>query len=261
MVKLTPELIQQSTQYINAIRDRELDLRGYKIPVIENLGATLDQFDVIDFSDNEIRKLDGFPLLKRIKCLLMNNNRIVRIGEELEQSLPNLESLILTNNSIQELGDLEPLSTFRYLQTLSLLGNPVTTKQHYRLYVIFLLPHLRLLDFKKVKQKERDSAKVLFKSRQGKEIQKEISKKARTFVPGAGLSEAIRQPVGGPSPEEVQAIKEAISKANSLEEIERLNHLLRSGHIPGRENSVRRAQKGIATVEEEEDDDEMMNGH
>lgn len=50
---------------------------GYKIPVIENMGATLDQFDTIDFSDNDIRKLDGFPLLKRLKCLLLNNNRIV----------------------------------------------------------------------------------------------------------------------------------------------------------------------------------------
>lgn len=49
---------------------------GYKIPVIENLGATLDQFDTIDFSENEIRKLDGFPLLKRLKTLLMNSNRI-----------------------------------------------------------------------------------------------------------------------------------------------------------------------------------------
>lgn len=51
-------------------------LSGYKIPVIENLGATLDQFDTIDFSDNEIRKLDGFPLLRRLKTLLMNNNRL-----------------------------------------------------------------------------------------------------------------------------------------------------------------------------------------
>lgn len=51
-------------------------LTGYKIPVLENLGATLDQFDTIDFSDNEVRKLDGFPLLKRLKTLLMNNNRI-----------------------------------------------------------------------------------------------------------------------------------------------------------------------------------------
>lgn len=51
-------------------------LTGYKIPVLENLGATLDQFDTVDFSDNEVRKLDGFPLLKRLKTLLMNNNRI-----------------------------------------------------------------------------------------------------------------------------------------------------------------------------------------
>ena len=52
-------------------------ISGYKIPVIENLGATLDQFDTIDFSENDIRKLDGFPLLRRLKCLLLNNNRIV----------------------------------------------------------------------------------------------------------------------------------------------------------------------------------------
>lgn len=53
-----------------------ISFTGYKIPVLENLGATLDQFDTIDFSDNEIRKLDGFPLLRRLKTLLMNNNRI-----------------------------------------------------------------------------------------------------------------------------------------------------------------------------------------
>ena len=81
MVKCTPDLIECAGQYINPVRDRELDLRGYKIPVIENLGSTLDQFDTIDFSDNEIRKLDGFPLLSRAKTLLMNNNRIVRIAE------------------------------------------------------------------------------------------------------------------------------------------------------------------------------------
>ena len=49
---------------------------GYKIPLVENLGATLDQFDCIDFSDNEVRKVDNFPLLPRIKCLLFNNNRV-----------------------------------------------------------------------------------------------------------------------------------------------------------------------------------------
>lgn len=110
MVKLTPELINQSMQYINPCRERELDLRGYKIPQIENLGATLDQFDTIDLSDNDLRKLDNLPHLPRLKCLLLNNNRILRISEGLEEAVPNLGSIILTGNNLQELSDLEPWS-------------------------------------------------------------------------------------------------------------------------------------------------------
>ena len=97
MVKLTPDIIEGAGQYINPIRDRELDLRGYKIPVIENLGAALDQYDTIDFSDNEVRKLDGFPYMHRVKSLMLNNNRIVRVGEGLELCLPNLSTLILAH--------------------------------------------------------------------------------------------------------------------------------------------------------------------
>lgn len=52
---------------------------GYKIPQVENMGATLDQFDTVDFSENDLRKLDGFPYLPRLKCLLLNNNRIVYV--------------------------------------------------------------------------------------------------------------------------------------------------------------------------------------
>jgi hypothetical protein len=40
--------------------------------------------------------------------------------------------------------------------------------------------------------------------------------------------------VTGPSQEELWKIREAISKASSLEEVERLNRLLQSGQIPGR---------------------------
>ena len=35
-----------------------------------------DQFDCIDFSNNEIRRLDNFPFLQRLKMLLINNNKI-----------------------------------------------------------------------------------------------------------------------------------------------------------------------------------------
>lgn len=243
-------------QYMNPVRDRELDLRGYKIPVIENMGATLDQFDCIDLSDNDIRKLDGFPLLKRIKCLLLNNNRIVRLGEGLEKNLPNLETLVLTGNQIQELADLDPLMSLKTLKTLSLLHNPVTALQYYRSYVVYRLPHLRLLDFRKIKLKEREDAAALFKSKKGKELQKEIVKKAKlVFQASAGSSEDSK--ATGPSAEEIWKIREAINKATSLEEVEQLNRLLQAGQIPGRSASQTNAPLMPPATEDDEEEESV----
>ncbi|XP_074642020.1 U2 small nuclear ribonucleoprotein A'-like [Tubulanus polymorphus] len=252
MVKLTPELIEQSAQFTNPVRDRELDLRGYKIPVIENLGATLDQFDTIDLSDNDIRKVDGFPLLNRLKTVLLNNNRVVRIGENLEECLPHLDSIILTNNNIQELGDIDVLSTVKTLSSLSLMRNPVSTKKHYRLYVIHKLPQLRLLDFRKIKMKEREAATQMFKGKRGQKLVQDIVKKTKTFVPGATIQEKKQPEIQtGPSEEEISAIKHAIANATTLEEVERLTQLLRSGQVPGSHTN------GSASFNRHADDEEM----
>ena len=39
---------------------------------------------------------------------------------------------------------------------------------------------------------EREGANTLFKSKKGKELQKEIAKKSKTFVPGAGLPDTAK---------------------------------------------------------------------
>ena len=44
--------------------------------IVDSFPALQDQFDTLDFSDNELRKLEGFPLLKRLTTILLNNNRI-----------------------------------------------------------------------------------------------------------------------------------------------------------------------------------------
>ncbi|PVD23776.1 hypothetical protein C0Q70_17050 [Pomacea canaliculata] len=254
MVRLTADLIEQSAQYTNAVRDRELDLRGYRIPVIENLGATLDQFDTIDFSDNDIRKLDGFPLLKRLKVLLFNNNRMVRIGENLGEVIPNLNTLILTNNAIHELGDLDPLASLSKLEHLSLLRNPVIAKKHYRYYVIFRIPSLRVLDFQRIRLKEREAAARLFKGKKGQQLAAEVGKKSKTFVPGEDLPEKRATP-SGPSKEDIEAIKQAIARASTLEEVERLKQLLLSGQIPS--NKPASNPQATGGEEEEEEDEEI----
>lgn len=162
-MRITPDLIENSYQYTNkATADREIRLRGLKITAIENLGATLNQFDCIDLSDNSIKRLENIPLLPRLKCILLSNNRIQKIAANLEESIPHLERLVLTNNYIQELADLDALSSLKNLRCLSLLYNPVTSKPNYRHYVIHKLPNVKLLDFSKVKRREREEAAAMF---------------------------------------------------------------------------------------------------
>lgn len=236
MVRLTADLIWKSPHFFNAIKERELDLRGNKIAVIENLGATEDQFDTIDLSDNEIVKLENFPYLNRLGTLLLNNNRITRINPSIGEFLPKLHSLVLTNNRLLNLAEIDPLASFPKLQFLSLLDNNITKKPNYRLYVIHKLKSLRVLDFKKVRQKERVEAANLFAS---KEAEDDVEKSAlKTFTPGEVLvseeipkEEAVSKVVP-PTPEQIIAIKAAIVNSQTLEEVARLEKALKSGELP-----------------------------
>ncbi|KAI9303327.1 leucine-rich repeat-domain-containing protein [Cunninghamella echinulata] len=152
-MKLTVDLINDSYTYINTLKDRELVLRDLKIPTIENLGGTKDLNDTIDFTNNDLRILGNFPRLNRLKNLLLANNRISKIDTGLGQFLPELSTLILTNNDIEDLNEIDSLAELKKLQHLSLLDNPITKKENYRLYVIHKLPSLRVLDFNKIGQK------------------------------------------------------------------------------------------------------------
>lgn len=236
MVRLTADLIWKSPHFFNAIKERELDLRGNKIPVIENLGATEDQFDTIDLSDNEIVKLENFPYLNRLGTLLINNNRITRINPNIGEFLPKLHTLVLTNNRLTNLVEIDPLETLPKLQFLSLLDNNITKKPSYRLYVIHKLKSLRVLDFKKIKQKERLAAQILFSSKEAEEKAKKTS--AKTFVPGEApkAQEASKQEqkakAVAPTPEQITAIKAAIVNSQTLEEVARLEKALQTGQLP-----------------------------
>lgn len=78
----------------------------------------------------------------------------------------------------------------------SLLRNPVIHKPSYRHYVIYAFPQLRVLDFRRIKQKvsvgpvtsallttapqEREKAASMFKGKKGEEKLQSLQKKANT---------------------------------------------------------------------------------
>ena len=177
MVKLNSDLISRASKYLNAVKDYQLDLRGYKISIIENLSATNDQFGSIDLSDNSISKIEELNSLNRLRSLLLINNRIASIQNDFAINCPKLENLILTNNKIADLEVIDNISSCKTLQRLSLVNNLVTKLKYYRLYVIYKMPNLRVLDFQKVKKIEKLEAVKLFESEEGEKIIENIKNK------------------------------------------------------------------------------------
>ncbi|KAK8119155.1 U2 small nuclear ribonucleoprotein A [Apiospora kogelbergensis] len=237
-MRLTVELLSNSPSWLNALKERELDLRGHRIPAIENLGVAGPQ-DAIDLVDNDIQVLGNFPLSPRIRTLLLARNRIASIQPTLANSIPNLTTLQLESNNLNELADLDPLGTFANLMHLVLRDNPVTKKEHYRYWVLWRCPRVRFLDYQKVKLAERaEAAKLFGTTEEPTELaSKLMGIKSSTF----DVSSASNGPSGDLSTrmsrikltdQEKKRLQDMIKKATSLDEITRLETMLREGRLP-----------------------------
>jgi len=230
-MRLTLDLLQQAPQSLNPAKQRQLCLRGYKIPNVENLGGTNDAYECLDLSDNDLIKLGNFPPLRRLHVLMLANNRISRIAGDCFDPLPNINSVVLTGNKLEKLVDLEALTKLKNLERLSLMDNPVTKVKHYRPYMIFKCSKsLRILDFNRIKDKERKAATLLFAGERGKKLLEEIA--PPRSVGKEQTEKAAETAKTGPSPEVIERIKKAIAEAETIEEVTRLEKALKSGVLP-----------------------------
>lgn len=227
MPRVTLELVERSPQCINAAKLRELSLRGNHIEVIENLGATKDMYECLDFSDNGILKVSALPSLKRLKTLLLCNNHIQRLALDAFEGCPNLESVVLTKNKLKSLADLLSLKGCKNLQRLTCRENEIATHEHYRSYVIYILREtkLRVLDFQKVTEKERVAAVHLFEASQpsllGKIAPVRVSKEEEHAAKRAKLT-----------PDQQLLYQKLIAGAQTAAEIGFLQTAFEKGEIP-----------------------------
>ncbi|KAI0520816.1 L domain-like protein [Xylaria bambusicola] len=239
-MRLTAELLQNSPSWLNALKERELDLRGHRIPAIENLGVAGPQ-DAIDLVDNDIQVLGNFPLSPRIHTLLLARNRISSIQPTLANSIPNLTNLQLESNNLSELADLDPLGSFPRLTHLVLQDNPVTKKEHYRYWTLWRCPSVRFLDYAKVKDAERKHASELFGTVEAPTelATKIMDVKSKSFGATSSLEDAgstaglsMRMSRIKLTDKEKKRLQDMIKRATSLDEITRLETMLREGRLP-----------------------------
>ncbi|XP_053817386.1 leucine-rich repeat-containing protein 72 isoform X4 [Vidua chalybeata] len=117
--------------------EKQLKICGYKSNV-----------DVVALylAKQGLRSIPSLSQFRRLKYLWINNNKI----QDLTFLIKNyyLTELYLNNNELTDISDL--------------FQNPLAYDPDYRLYVIYFLPSVQLLDRKLVTQRERESALHLY---------------------------------------------------------------------------------------------------
>jgi len=262
-MRLSAQIIQSAEQRTNPLGEREIILRSLAIPSIEHLAVSRDQFDTMDLSNNHLQRVENFPKMERLTTLYLGGNEIYHVdARNLKKNVANLHTLILTGNGVKGWNVIADLGEgCSKLEYLSLVGNPVTRRQHYRLYTIHKIPTLKVLDFQKVKQSERDRAQRLASSAAGAAMEADCRLEARaaasstanddsaitsktyngdnetnTFEPGEGKN-AEESFATQFTMEEKAKIREMVANAASAEEIDRIENLVKKGIFPGKTDS------------------------
>jgi U2 small nuclear ribonucleoprotein A' len=253
-MRLTPEVVLRAPQRLNCCGQRELVLRGLAAPFVESLGVMRDGFDLLDLSQNALASIGaGFPPSPRLTALYAGSNAIRRVETGLADSLPNLQTLVLTANAIETVADLnlDELGQLRKLETIAINENPVASTHGIRSLLLHRIPSLRYIDFVRVTRAEKQLAVSEYgPANTGEQSPRRKAGKARKKMISPTLSSVdaaatVQNPKGSDdnhvafgkvdhqrlSAEQVHKIKAAITAATSLDQVTALQRVLRSGDL------------------------------
>ncbi|KAH8583837.1 U2 small nuclear ribonucleoprotein A like LRR repeats [Cryptosporidium sp. chipmunk genotype I] len=234
-------LTQLSTIFLNKINESySFNIRNSKIRTFDNTGILKDQFECIDLSDNSISSLTHISNLNRLSTFIACNNQIEFIECGFTKSLPNLESLVLTNNKLSNIESISAIFFLRNLKRLSLINNPITKVPNYKTILIGMLPNLIYLDFQKISKVDRSASELFFETNSiGKELLVQYSvknfenssvKMINNFFPSR-INTTLYSPENKPSHIQFNNIKIAISLCNDIKKLRILEDSLMKNEI------------------------------
>lgn len=271
-MKITPKLVADSPNIINPEGKLTLVLRNQSIKLIDNLRSSEDVFSVIDLCNNDIEELSNISGSGTVETILLANNNISSLGENTSfesidggsggqnnittmntgqtanntETKPNptsaftqtfqnssISSISLVNNNISSFFELAKLNRFHNLQVLLMSGNPICEEHHYRMFTVWVLPNLRILDGERVKQVERLEARELFGESLAQRTPAAVTllhgTSKATSVPKEKrlMTNAVRKL----SAEEKMRLIAQLELALSMEEIERISSALKNGYV------------------------------
>lgn len=111
----------------------------------KKLIETYEQLDTLSLEDCGLESLENFPNLPNLMRLNLTLNKIKGNLESITH-LSQLMQLSLIDNEITTIEDLRPLTCMFNLNSLDLLGCPITLIDEYAKLVFELIPSLEVLD-------------------------------------------------------------------------------------------------------------------
>lgn len=178
---------------------------------------------ILDLTNNELTEFPNLRDNKDIHTLLLSRNQISQLNGDY---LPHhLTHLVICNNNIISFEQLNGLQNSpKSLRSLQLRGNSVVHLEGYREYVLRLVPNLRILDYTRVTDQERERSKKVDLSDGGIHSNR---------IPGIMSRdkdmEMMHMVIDKMSEERRKELNKQLTNATSLEEINRIEKLLSGG--------------------------------
>jgi len=162
MVRITPQMIKKKAEHHDGLLAdmEELTLHQLNIEKIEVLGRVCCRLQILYLQNNLIGKIENLKRMKALKYINFALNNIIKI--EGLGSCEKLEKLDFTVNFIDIdffQKSIENLRRNRELRDLYLTGNPCTSFEGWRSFIIATLPQLTRIDGTDVSRSERIIAK------------------------------------------------------------------------------------------------------
>eukprot|EP01065_Artemidia_motanka_P036882 TRINITY_DN4493_c0_g1_i1.p1 TRINITY_DN4493_c0_g1~~TRINITY_DN4493_c0_g1_i1.p1 ORF type:complete len:1596 (+),score=457.90 TRINITY_DN4493_c0_g1_i1:54-4841(+) len=151
----------------NCLRIEELNLEDNRIIKIENL-TTLANIKKLDLGKNKINKIEGLDNLPNLCQLSLEDNDIYSLQGV--QRIPNLMELYIGNNKVDSVKEINHLRCVAKLIIVDLSGNPLCNDADYRLFSIFNLKKLKVLDGLPIDAAESNRAKETFAGKMTAEL-------------------------------------------------------------------------------------------
>ncbi|XP_022094925.1 centriolin-like [Acanthaster planci] len=155
-----------------------LKISHNQISKIERLHH-LTQLRELDISCNRIGKVEGLETLMHLQSLNLSHNLIETIPAWLGKKLSALRVFHIAGNLLYSLSDVFRLRPLKDLVHLSLADNPLCDLPHHRLFAVFHLRTLQVLDKQAVTETERQEADKRFEQEELENLEMQLGQEEK----------------------------------------------------------------------------------